>query len=420
MTASASPPQESTKASSSDASCVPETLFELTHAGEYTLGVVDGSRPGCIASSSWAEAASWLASEDDPAEAEEWCGGHNITVVEGESSGALLRAWYHVRHHRRVKTRKSDAGRLDKASAEVAIVISTKSRQVEATLRQGIVEVHVAAAAVAGKKGGGGGGGSGGGSGGGGGGGGGAAGPCFSPFSALLPTSLLPSADLYGERPVHGACALVSPAASAAARAKLRPDEAVFALEDGSTLPNEVMRVWGARLSSEALAGRLPPHFAAASAASAAAAASASGGGGGGERAALLLHVRDKASLGGLYINPHVHPHPNLHHSPRSRSHPLHSHPPRPHPLSPHPDHSPSPGEPHRPRRPGGGAAGLSTAAARPLARPLPRRATRGGAPTAVAGRLHLRSQRGAAGCDADVRQAALRRLRQRATAQRR
>ena len=327
MTASASPLQESSKASSSDASCVPETLFELTHAGEYTLGVVDGSRPGCIASSSWAEAASWLASEDDPAEAEEWCGGHNVTAVEGESSGALMRAWYHVRHHRRVKTRKSDAGRLDKASAEVAIVISTKSRQVEATLRQGVVEVHVAAAAVAGKKGGGGGGG-----------GGGAAGPCFSPFSALLPSSLLPTADLYGERPVHGACALVSPAASAAARAKLRPDEAVFALEDGPTLPNEVMRVWGARLSSEALAGRLPPHFAAASAASAAAAASASGGGGGGERAALLLHVRDKASLGGLYINPHVHPHPNLHHSPRSRSHPLHSHPPRPHPLSPHPD----------------------------------------------------------------------------------
>ena len=81
--ASASSLQESTIASSSDASCVPETLFELTHAGEYTLGVVDGSRPGCIASSSWAEAASWLASEDDPAEAEEWCGGHNVTTVEG-------------------------------------------------------------------------------------------------------------------------------------------------------------------------------------------------------------------------------------------------------------------------------------------------------------------------------------------------
>ena len=64
----------------------------------------------CIASSSWAEAASWLASEDEPAEAEEWCGDHNAT---GESGGALLRAWYHVRRHRRVKTRKSEAGRLD-------------------------------------------------------------------------------------------------------------------------------------------------------------------------------------------------------------------------------------------------------------------------------------------------------------------
>ena len=221
---SASSLQESTKASSSDASCVPETLFELTHAGGYTLGVVDGSRPGCIASSSWAEAASWLASEDEPAEAEEWCGDHNTT---GESGGALLRAWYHVRRHRRVKTRKSEAGRLDKASAEVAIVTSTKSRQVEATLRPGVVEVHVAAAAVPGKKGGGGGG------------GGGAGGPCFSPFSALLPTSLLPATDLYGERPVHATCALVSP--SAAARAKLRPHEAVFALEDGPTLPNEVL-----------------------------------------------------------------------------------------------------------------------------------------------------------------------------------
>ena len=135
---------------------MPETLFELTHAGGYTLGVVDGSRPGCIASSSWAEAASWLASEDEPAEAEDWCGDHNAT---GESGGALLRAWYHVRRHRRVKTRKSEAGRLDKASAEVAIVTSTKSRQVEATLRPGVVEVHVAAAAVPGKKGGGGGGG---------------------------------------------------------------------------------------------------------------------------------------------------------------------------------------------------------------------------------------------------------------------
>ena len=329
MTASASPLQESSKASSSDAPCVPETLFELTHAGEYTLGVVDGSRPGCIASSSWAEAASWLASEDDPAEAEEWCGGHNVTAVEGESSGALLRAWYHVRHHRRVKTRKSEAGRLDKASAEVAIVISTKSRQVEATLRQGVVEVHVAAAAVAGKKGGGGGGS------GGGGGGGGAAGPCFSPFSALLPTSLLPTADLYGERPVHGACALVSPAASAAARAKLRPDEVMFALENGPTLPNEVVRVWGARLSSEALAGRLPPHFAAASAASAS--ASAGGGGGGGERAALLLHVRDKVSLGGLYINPHLNTQPPPHPPPL---------PPLPLPPSPPPPSSPPPSQP--------------------------------------------------------------------------
>ena len=296
-------------ASSPDVSCVPETLFELTHAGEYTLGVADGARPGCIASSSWAEAASWLASEDDPAEAEEWCGNHNVTTMEGEGGGALLRAWHHVRRHRRVKMRRTEAGRgLDKASAEVAIVISTTSRQVEGTLRPGVVEVHVTTAAVAGKTG-----------------GGSAAGQCFSPFSALLSALLLPTADLYGERPVHGACVLVSPATSAAARAKLRPDEAVFALEDGPTLPNEVLRVWGARLSSEALAGRLPPHFAAsaafatassaaassaptsassasasASSPSASASASADGGMGGGERAALLLHVRDKAGLGGL------------------------------------------------------------------------------------------------------------------------
>ena len=230
--------------------CGPASLYNLTHAGQYTLGVLDAEGPahrGCVASSSWAEAASLLAAGEDPADAEEECGAAGAAFAGSSDGpdGASNRLWRHVRRHQRLPKQKSrgEGGKRDKAASEVALAISARSRQVETSLRPGTVQLHLWAAARSG-------------------GGGGPAAPrsCVPPFSGLLSTSLLPKSDVLGggERPPFDACALVAPGVSPATRARLRAGEALFTLDDAPYDEREVLRVLGARATAEALAGRPP------------------------------------------------------------------------------------------------------------------------------------------------------------------
>ena len=57
------------------------------------------------------------------------------------------------------------------------------------------------------------------------------------------PVALLPAADIFGERPVHAACAVLSPAATAAARASLLADEVGISLDDAPAPPREALRL---------------------------------------------------------------------------------------------------------------------------------------------------------------------------------